>query len=59
MKFTLEIDLSNDEMQTFPDISNAIAHIVRHFSLRGDVEIDNGKIYDANGNKFGIWEISD
>ena len=60
MKFTLEIELGNDAMQTYADIARATQRIFSDFSRRHeDAEDDAGRIYDVNGNKVGFWEVSE
>jgi hypothetical protein len=57
MKFTLEIELGNDAMQTYADVELATRLIFKHFSQR-DEEPENGdtgRLYDINGNKVGSW----
>ena len=58
MKFTLEIEMGNDAMQSYADIAVAVNRIFTDFRRRTeDVEDDAGRIYDYNGNKVGTWSI--
>lgn len=60
MKFTLEIELGNDAMQTYADIAHAVRRIFSDFANRHENAADDmGRIYDINGNKVGTWEISE
>ena len=62
MKFTLEIKLGNDAMQTPSDVRKAIAH-----SLDNDVVFDGDimavgdkyLIRDYNGNTVGKWQVTE
>lgn len=57
MKFILEIELGNDAMRKYADIRRALKSDLR---LDGKVAIGDGvKIFDANGNCVGHWEITD
>lgn len=65
MKFTLEIELGNDAMQTMENVADALVHTAgrlsmelrSRFPVRED-SIESGKIYDLNANPVGRWEIS-
>lgn len=60
MKFTLEIEMGNDAMQTYADIAQATRRIFSDFARRDEAaEDDAGRIYDINGNKVGTWEVSE
>lgn len=61
MKFTLEIKLGDDAMQTYEDIASAL-----HITLQGikeqsfnDPQVgDLMKIGDRKGNTVGKWEVT-
>lgn len=69
MKFTLEIELGNDEMQTVSHIKEAINASINETSRKNHlfgkpITKENiierpftAIIYDINGNKVGKWEI--
>jgi fido (protein-threonine AMPylation protein) len=70
MKFTLEIELGNDAMQTPAQIANALHDVEgrlrdTHSMLRGNgisFEFTPSGIHpfrDANGNTVGKWEVSE
>jgi hypothetical protein len=61
MKFTLEIEMGNEAMQSYADIAYSVQRIFADFRLRqGDVEDgETGRIYDANGNRVGTWNIEE
>ena len=63
MKFTLEIELGNDAMQTYADIQGSIDHTLTAvcFTAGADpiTEVDDGGILvDVNGNRVGEWEVT-
>lgn len=53
MKFTLEIELGNDAMQTSDDVAEALANVTNSL-LDG---LTSGAIRDANGNTVGKWNL--
>lgn len=55
MKFTVEIELGNDAVQTADDIAN----ILRETADRVDrVEVGAFRnIRDLNGNTVGLWQV--
>jgi hypothetical protein len=63
MKFTLEIELGNDAMQSWQDIRDALKAVI---VKTGDklnchatpTEHDGTVIFDENGNIVGKWEIA-
>jgi hypothetical protein len=58
MKFLLEIELENEAMLTYADISSAVRRIFADFANRPEDAVDDaGRIYDANGNRVGSWVI--
>jgi hypothetical protein len=60
MKFTLEIDLGNDAMQTGSDVAAALRRLaVKLSDSLFDEGADHGRIMDLNGNKVGTWEVSE
>ena len=61
MKFTLEIELGNDAMQTPADVRETLMDIA---ALKGTLAhltkfgcFDAGNIRDVNGNIVGKWEV--
>lgn len=63
MTFTLEIELGNDEMQTYPEIEKAISSSLQLYhdavSLGGvPVDEDEGTVRDGNGNTVGKWTVA-
>lgn len=61
MKFTLEIDLGNDAMQTSAHVADALRLLSRKIQLGGRALMDTedyGKIMDDNGNSVGRWEVT-
>lgn len=56
MRFTLEIELGNEAMQTADDVAEALERTARQ--LR---HLDHGEfaIFDLNGNKVGAWDMPD
>jgi hypothetical protein len=68
MRFTLEIQLGNDAMQTTRDLQRALQDLARDFRndnlwdtnapLTRELA-DDGRIYDENGNRVGRWEIGE
>jgi len=67
MKFTLEIELGNDAMQTAEDIAHALQDVAKGLMTYGIggrsrypiTKVDGRKIMDVNGNSVGKWEVSD
>lgn len=63
MKFTLEIELGNDAMQTQGDVRGALAKVSRRLDYYGTAEsvLTVGQydvICDENGNTVGKWEVT-
>jgi hypothetical protein len=59
VKFTLEIELGNDAMQTGRDVLNALRE-----SLKGEEPLPletgvGGRLWDVNGNLVGKWEVTE
>ena len=54
--FNLTISLSNDAMQTAQDVAHALYEAAEKIDARDDMR--DGRIYDANGNKVGEWNVS-
>ena len=64
MKFTLEIEMGNEAMQTVGDLSRALKMTAVCVSDAADLKdrrhgANEGGIRDANGNKVGTWRIVD
>jgi hypothetical protein len=62
VKFTLEIELGNDAMQTAADLQDTLLKLAQrlHKTLPyGPVRSpEGGRIMDANGNSVGTWTIN-
>jgi len=64
MKFTIEIELGNDAMQSYQDVRDALKQVICKvgsavYSRSGTPsEGDGSKIMDENGNSVGKWEVS-
>ena len=61
MKFTLEIELGNDAMQTRQDIEEALRKLGQNLRYMSDPPEDGneGFIADANGNGVGTWRVTE
>lgn len=63
MKFTLEIELGNDAMQTPEDVREALLSIARDYNTLTALTAfgmdDSGSIRDINGNRVGHWEVTE
>jgi hypothetical protein len=61
MKFTLNIELGNEAMETVRDVAEAIEASLARFSNFNLTMRDGvfGQIVDANGNTVGRWEVAD
>ena len=64
MKFTLEIEIGNEAMQTWRDVANAL-ELVAEVVVDGDPDFGAevwgmapSAITDLNGNKVGAWAVS-
>lgn len=63
MKFTLEIELGNDAMQTYDDIAEALCSVAdflhdnTNVAGPNEATYSNRQIFDANGNRVGSWDI--
>ena len=59
MKFTLEIELGNDAMQTRNDVMEALRKLGQNLRYMNDTPEsgDDGGIMDTNGNTVGKWEV--
>ena len=59
-KFSMQIELGNDAMQTYADIAQATRRIFADFANHHEEATDGaGRIYDANGNKVGTWQVDE
>ncbi len=59
-KLKLEIELGNEAMQTYEDLSQVLGDLARYYMIDHDTipEVpDAGRLKDRNGNKVGEWEI--
>jgi hypothetical protein len=60
MKFTLEIELGNDAMQTGYDVACALNGAALSVTSTSPVETTETRyIRDANGNAVGTWQVED
>jgi len=59
MKFTLEIELGNEEMRTDVDIRDALHKTAYKARMSSVPEAgDDGAVYDYNGKTVGKWEVT-
>jgi hypothetical protein len=61
MKFTLEIELGNDDMQTSEDVSRILLDLseaIVDYDM-SDSKSGPGVVRDTNGNAVGKWEVTD
>lgn len=61
-RFTLEIRLGNDAMQTPSDVARAlsdISHQLEAESSWDDAEAIKKRLTDINGNTVGWWELDE
>lgn len=62
MTFTHTIELGNDAMQTGYDLGHAINEVgarILHKRFHTAQTPEDGKVYDANGNTVGRWEVTE
>ena len=59
MKFTLEIDLGNDAMQSVNDVSWALQNVCRIVREVTATAGESASILDLNGNRVGRWEFTE
>jgi hypothetical protein len=57
MKFTLEIELGNEDMRLSWHVADALRSVADCIEDRGDSFAEGGKIHDINGNRVGQWEV--
>jgi hypothetical protein len=59
MKFKITIDLGNDTMQTYADLSISLSALAAKFSHLEDKpnDTDGNPIRDINGNTVGRWYL--
>ncbi len=59
-RFTLTIDLGNEEMQTPMNVAEALRKLATKLERDYNaLDCDlGGKIMDLNGNSVGKWEVS-
>lgn len=58
--FKLEIEMGNDAMQTAEDVATALIQVaakLKRGQATGEIELDEGKVYDANGNYVGDFAL--
>ena len=61
MRFVLEIELGNSEMETCTQVAMALDNVADGLRLEGDAIPDGdymGSIRDVNGNNVGAWSVS-
>ena len=60
MKFTLEIELGNEAMQSRNDVEDALRRLGQNCKYMSDPpeDGDDGGIMDYNGNTVGKWQVS-
>lgn len=60
-KFTLEITLGNEAMQTRYDVEAAVRRLGQNIAYMSDPPEagDSGSIRDDNGNLVGHWAVRD
>ena len=54
-QFKLKITLGNDAMRTGEDIAHALQEVADRVEQHDDTA---GRIFDANGNTVGKWEVT-
>ena len=60
MKFTLEIELGNEAMQTPQDVATAVFDAARAMRNHSDIECPAiHQIRDSNGNTVGSWRVTE
>jgi hypothetical protein len=59
MRFTLEIELGNDAMQTGYNVARAMREASNHVAelVKKDLPGAEGRIRDVNGNTVGKWQV--
>lgn len=64
MKFSVEIEMGNEGMQSFQDLRDALKQVAtklgsrQHCSSGAPNDGDGSKVMDVNGNAVGEWSIS-
>ena len=69
MRFTLDVELGNDAMQTPLDVAEALQRLVGDISQRtmgnpgteivmGPHTVIAGNLRDGNGNRVGNWRVT-
>ena len=62
MKFFLEIQLGNAEMQTGWHVGTALETVAARVMENDDLALasgEKGKIFDVNGNQVGNWKVTE
>lgn len=61
MKFTLEITLGNEAMQSADDVLDAFKESVERLWEPGAdlMQGDSGRLMDENGNTVGSWRVTE
>lgn len=58
-RFILTLDLGNDAMRFWSDISRALRQVADHVDSGSEEDVlsgDSNSIRDANGNRVGNWK---
>lgn len=59
MKFTLEIELGNEAMQTLADVAKALDNTQHIADADESLTVGQSRgIRDINGNTVGKWQVS-
>jgi len=58
MKFSLEIELGNEAMQSAGDVAEALRESATRIGIgQFSPDGETGRIYDVNGNTVGRWQV--
>lgn len=59
MKIVIEVELGNDEMQTYKQVESAVAAaLTGSFDPHNTCKLgEQGHVWDRNGNKVGKWRV--
>ena len=59
MRFTVDINLKNDAMQTDADVADALSRVIHQLDRHsGPLMVgESRRILDINGNLVGWWQI--
>jgi hypothetical protein len=61
MKFTVEIELGNEAMDSPYDVQHALTLVATRVRQLSDPDWKeaSGKVFDANGNSVGVWKFEE